>query len=55
MWYNKHMLNIGRIFVGCFLIGLFWSAFSINPLLTAIVIGVLYGLTDLAREQGKIK
>ena len=55
MWYNKHMLNIGRIFVGTFLIGFLWSAFDINPLITGIVIGVLYGLTDLAREQGKIK
>ena len=49
------MLNIGRIFVGTFLIGFLWSAFDINPLITGIVIGVLYGLTDLAREQGRIK
>ena len=49
------MLNIGRIFVGTFLVGFLWSAFDINPLITGIVIGVLYGLTDLAREQGKIK
>jgi len=49
------MLSIGRIIIGTFLIGLLWSAFSINPLITGIVIGVLYGLTDLAREQGRIK
>ena len=49
------MLNIGRIFVGTFLIGFLWSAFDINPLITGIVMGVLYGLTDLAREQGRIK
>ena len=49
------MLNIGRIFVGTFLIGFLWSAFDINPLITGIVIGILYGLTDLAREQGRIK
>jgi len=49
------MLSIGRIIIGTFLIGLLWSAFSINPLITGIVIGVLYGLTDLTREQGKIK
>jgi hypothetical protein len=49
------MLSIGRIIVGTFLIGLLWSTFSINPLITGIVIGVLYGLTDLAREQGRIK
>ena len=49
------MLNIGRIFVGTFLIGFLWSAFDINPLISGIVIGVLYGLTDLAREQGRIK
>ena len=49
------MLNIGRIFVGTFLIGFLWTAFSLNPIITGIVIGVLYGLTDLAREQGRIK
>jgi|TARA_B110000014_G_C19821577_1_gene426223 hypothetical protein len=49
------MLSINRIFVGTFLMGVLWSAFSINPLITGIVIGVLYGLTDLAREQGRIK
>ena len=49
------MLNIGRIFVGTFLIGFLWSAFNLNPLITGIVIGVLYGLTDMAREQGRIK
>ena len=49
------MLSISRIFVGTFLIAILWSAFDINPLITGIVIGSLYGLTDLAREQGRIK
>ena len=49
------MLSIGRIIVGTFLIGFLWTAFSLNPIITGIVIGVLYGLTDLAREQGRIK
>ena len=49
------MLSIGRIFVGTFLMGALWAAFNINPLITGIVVGVLYGLTDLAREQGRIK
>ena len=49
------MLNFGRIFVGTFLIGFLWTAFDIHPIVTGIGIGVLYGLTDLAREQGRIK
>ena len=49
------MLNFGRIFVGTFLIGVLWTAFDIYPIITGIVIGALYGLTDLAREQGRIK
>tara|TARA_X000000368_G_C22774348_1_gene598615 strand:+ start:262 stop:411 length:150 start_codon:yes stop_codon:yes gene_type:complete len=49
------MINFGRIFVGTFIIGFLWSAFGINPLITGIVVGILYGLTDLAREQGRIK
>ena len=49
------MLSIGRIIVGTFLMGLLMATFNINPLITGIVIGVLYGLTDLAREQGRIK
>ena len=49
------MLSIGRIIIGTFLIGLLWSAFSINPLITGIIIGALYGLTDMAREHGRIK
>ena len=49
------MLNFGRILVGTFLIGFLWTAFDIYPIITGIVIGVLYGLTDLAREQGRIK
>ncbi len=49
------MLNFGRIFVGTFLIGFLWTTFDIYPIITGIGIGVLYGLTDLAREQGRIK
>ena len=48
-------LDFGRLVVGTFLIGFMWGFFSINPLITGIVIGVLYGLTDMAREQGRIK
>jgi len=46
---------IGRIFVGTFLMGFMWSMFDVNPLVTGLIIGVLYGLTDLAKEQGRIK
>ena len=49
------MLNFSRIFVGTFLIGFLWTTFDIYPIITGIVIGALYGLTDLAREQGRIK
>ena len=49
------MLNFGRILVGTFLMGFLWTAFDIYPIITGIVIGALYGLTDLAREQGRIK
>ena len=48
-------LDFGRLVVGTFLIGFMWGFFSINPLITGGVIGILYGLTDLAKEQGKIK
>jgi len=46
---------VGRIFVGTFLIGFMWTLFDIHPVITSIIIGVLYGLTDLAKEQGRIK
>jgi|TARA_R110000823_G_scaffold294045_1_gene412918 hypothetical protein len=46
---------IGRIFVGTFLMGIMWSMFDVNPIVTGLIIGVLYGLTDLAKEQGRIK
>ena len=49
------MLNFGRILVGTFLIGFLWTAFDIYPIITGIVIGALYGLTDLARERGRLK
>jgi len=49
------MLDFGRLIVGTFLIGFLWGYFAINPLITGGVIGILYGLTDSAKEKGRIK
>tara|TARA_B100000287_G_C20527428_1_gene739469 strand:+ start:119 stop:256 length:138 start_codon:yes stop_codon:yes gene_type:complete len=45
------MFNIGRIFVGCFLIGFLWAGFNVDPILSGLTIGLLYGLTDYTRER----
>jgi hypothetical protein len=49
------MLDFGRLIVGTFLIVCMWVFFTIHPLITGGVVGILYGLTDLAKEQGRIK
>ena len=41
--------SLSRLFWGCFIIGTAWS-WGVNPLITGLVIGILYGLTDLAQE-----
>ena len=43
------MLSISRIFVGFFLIGFMWLGFDINPLITGLAVGLLFGLTDYAK------
>ena len=42
--------SLSRIFWGCFIIGT-GCGWGINPLASALVIGILYGLTDLAEER----
>ena len=51
MWYNKCMLSINRIFVGTFLMSVLWIVGDINPLISGIVVGFLFGLTDYAKES----
>ena len=45
------MLSISRIFVGFFLIGFMWLGFDINPLITGLAVGLLFGLTDYTKES----
>ena len=45
------MLSINRIFVGFFLMGLLWAASDINPLISGLAVGLLFGLTDYAKES----
>jgi len=51
MWYNKRMLSINRIFVGFFLMGFLWVAFDVNPLISGLATGLLFGLTDYTRDR----
>ena len=51
MWYNKFMLNISRIFVGCFLIGFLYTGFGISPIVSGLVIGILFGISGYAKER----
>ena len=50
MWYNIGMLNISRIFVGAFLMSILWIVGDINPVISGIAIGLLFGLTDYVKE-----
>ena len=43
------MLNTGRIFTGFFLMGVLYIVGDINPLISGIAIGLLFGLTDYAK------
>ena len=45
------MLSTSRIFVGFFLMGLLWAVGDINPLISGIAVGFLFGLTDYAKES----
>ena len=49
------MLDFGRLIGGAFLIGCLWVFFSIHPLITGGVLGILYGFADSAKEKGRIK
>ena len=49
IWYNKRMLSISRIFMGVFLIGVLYIVGDINPLITGLAVGLLFGLTDYAK------
>jgi len=43
------MLSINRIFAGFFIMGLLWAISDINPLISGIAVGLLFGLTDYAK------
>tara|TARA_B110000902_G_C13890342_1_gene430324 strand:+ start:115 stop:255 length:141 start_codon:yes stop_codon:yes gene_type:complete len=45
------MLNINRIFVGFFLMGFLWVAFDVNPLISGLAVGLLFGLTEYINER----
>jgi len=45
------MLSINRIFVGFFLMGLLWAVSDINPLISGLAVGLLFGLTDYIKES----
>ena len=45
------MLNISRIIVGCFLMGFLYSGFDVNPIISGLAIGVLFGLTEYTKES----
>ena len=45
------MLNISRIFVGTFLMSILWIVGDINPLISGVAIGLLFGLTDYTKES----
>ena len=49
IWYNKRMLSINRIFVGFFLMVVLYTVGDINPLISGIAVGLLFGLTDYAK------
>ena len=51
MWYNKRMLSINRIFVGFFLMGFLWFGFNVHPVISGLVVGLLFGLTDYIKES----
>ena len=51
IWYNKRMLSINRIFIGTFLMSVLWIVGDINPLISGIAVGLLFGLTDYAKES----
>jgi hypothetical protein len=44
------MFNISRIVVGCFLIGFLYAGFDVNPIVSGLVIGILFGITGYAKE-----
>ena len=46
------MLSINRIFVGFFLMGFLWVTFDVNPLISGLAVGLLFGLTDYAKGSG---
>jgi len=43
------MLNINRILIGTFLMSVLWIVGDINPLISGLAIGLLFGLTDYAK------
>ena len=45
------MLSISRIFIGGFLMGFLWVRFDVNPLIAGLAVGLLFGLTDYAKES----
>ena len=45
------MLSINRIFVGFFLMGVLYVVSDINPLISGIAVGLLFGLTDYTKES----
>ena len=45
------MLSINRIFVGFFLMGFLWAVFDVNPLISGLAVGLLFGLTDYTKES----
>ena len=45
------MLSINRIFVGTFLMSVLWIVGDINPLISGLATGLLFGLTDYTRDR----
>ena len=44
------MLSINRILVGTFLMSVLWIVGDINPLISGIAVGFLFGFTDYDKE-----
>jgi len=47
------MLNTGRIFTGFFLMGVLYIVGDINPLISGLAVGLMFGLSDYTK--GRIK
>ena len=43
------MLSINRIFVGFFLMGVLYVVSDINPLISGLAVGLLFGFADYAK------